>query len=85
MSDSRHCSPEFTFGCGECTELAPYIERRPYDPEGLFYYGVALKETGRTAEARQMYERAIEAASIAAAYASLLLKWRLTPTDTACP
>jgi tetratricopeptide (TPR) repeat protein len=41
--------------------LAKYVERRPYDPEGLFWYGKALSQTGRTAEARGMYERAIEA------------------------
>ena len=49
-------------------ELAPYVERRPYDPEGLFYYGQALEGLGKTAEARQMYERAIEAARTAPRY-----------------
>jgi tetratricopeptide (TPR) repeat protein len=51
-----------------CNELAPYIERRPYDPEGLFYYGQGLEGLGRVAEAREMYERAIEAARTAPRY-----------------
>ena len=51
-----------------CKELAQYVERRPYDPEGLFYYGEALEGLRRTAEARQMYERAIEAARTAPRY-----------------
>jgi tetratricopeptide (TPR) repeat protein len=41
--------------------LVKYVERRPYDPEGLFWYGKALAQAGRTAEARGMFERAIEA------------------------
>jgi tetratricopeptide (TPR) repeat protein len=44
------------------SELAVYVERRPYDPEGLFYYGQSLEGVGRVAEARQTYERATEAA-----------------------
>jgi tetratricopeptide (TPR) repeat protein len=43
-------------------ELAMYIERRPYDPEGLYYYGQALEHLGDTAGAREMYARAVEAA-----------------------
>lgn len=37
--------------------LADYVERRPYDPDGLYYYGQALEELGRISEAREMYER----------------------------
>ena len=51
-----------------CNELAPYVERRPYDPEGLFYYGEALEGIGKPVEAREMYERAIEAARTAPRY-----------------
>lgn len=59
-----------------CRELAAYIERRPYDPEGLFYYGQALEESGRVAEAREMFERAIEAARTAPRYRRRLTgKW----------
>lgn len=49
-------------------KLAPYVERRPYDPEGLFYHGQALEGLGRVAEAREMFERAIEAARTAPRY-----------------
>ena len=49
-------------------ELARYADRWPYDPEGLFYYGQALEGLGRIAEARSMYERAIEAARAAPRY-----------------
>jgi tetratricopeptide (TPR) repeat protein len=49
-------------------ELAVYIERRPYDPEGLFYYGRALEGLGDKNRAREMYERAIEADRTAPRY-----------------
>jgi tetratricopeptide (TPR) repeat protein len=49
-------------------ELAAYAERRPYDPEGLFHYGQALEGLGRSGEARAVYERAVEAASLAPPY-----------------
>ncbi len=49
-------------------ELAVYIERRPYDPEGLYYYGQALEGLGRDAEAIEMYKRAVESASTAPRY-----------------
>jgi tetratricopeptide (TPR) repeat protein len=48
--------------------LADYVERRPYDPEGLYYYGQALERLGKTAEARQIYERSIEADRTAPRY-----------------
>jgi tetratricopeptide (TPR) repeat protein len=57
-------------------ELALYIDRRPYDPEGLFDYGQALEGLGRPAEAREMYERATEAARTAPRYRRRLTgKW----------
>jgi tetratricopeptide (TPR) repeat protein len=49
-------------------ELAEYLERRPYDPEGLFHYGQALEGLGRIKEAREAYERSAEAANLAPAY-----------------
>ena len=42
--------------------LEKFTDRREYDPEGLYWYGKTLKTLGREAEARQMFERAIEAA-----------------------
>jgi tetratricopeptide (TPR) repeat protein len=49
-------------------ELAEYLERRPYDPEGRFHYGQALEGLGKTQEAREAYELAIEAANLAPPY-----------------
>jgi tetratricopeptide (TPR) repeat protein len=49
-------------------ELSDYIDRRPYDPEGLYYYGQALEGLGRTAEAREIYKRAVEADQTAPRY-----------------
>jgi tetratricopeptide (TPR) repeat protein len=49
-------------------ELAEYLERRPFDPEGLYHYGQALEGLGKTKEAREAYDRATEAASLAPSY-----------------
>ncbi len=49
-------------------ELAVYLERRPYDSEGLFHYAQVLEKLGEMAEAREMYARAIEAARTAPRY-----------------
>jgi len=49
-------------------ELERFAEKRPYDAEGLFYYGQALEKLGRVKEAREAYERANEAANLAPAY-----------------
>jgi len=51
-----------------CNELAVYIERRPYDTEGLYYYGLALEGLGEHAQAREMYVRAIESDRTAPRY-----------------
>jgi tetratricopeptide (TPR) repeat protein len=57
-------------------ELARYIERRPYDPEGLYYYGQSLEGVGQVAEAREVYARSIEAARTAPLYLSrAAAKW----------
>jgi tetratricopeptide (TPR) repeat protein len=49
-------------------ELAEYLERRPYDPEGLYRYGQALEGLGKTKEAREVYDRVAEAATLAPSY-----------------
>lgn len=49
-------------------ELAEYVERRPYDAEGLLYYGQALEGLGDAAGAREMYARSIESARTAPRY-----------------
>ncbi len=45
--------------------LEVYVERRPYDAEGLYYFGQALEAANRPAEAREAYARAVEAARTA--------------------
>jgi hypothetical protein len=49
-------------------ELAAYVEHRPYDPEGLVYYGEALASLGLAKEAGAAYARAVEAAAAAPHY-----------------
>ena len=57
---------------GRANEAIPVLERytnsRSYDPEGLFVYALALKQTGRTADARQALQQTIEAVQTAPAY-----------------
>jgi hypothetical protein len=48
--------------------LERYTSHRSYDPEGLFYYGVALQKTGRSREARDAYQQTIEAVQTAPSY-----------------
>ncbi len=65
---------------GLAKEAVPPLERytthRSYDPEGLFYYGVALKKTARTAEAREAFQQAVEAVQTAPSYRhGQLRKW----------
>jgi tetratricopeptide (TPR) repeat protein len=56
--------------------LAEYIERRPYDPEGLYYLGQALEGLGMAAEAREAYARAAEAVSSAPRFRRrVIAKW----------
>lgn len=43
--------------------LEKFVERRAGDAEGLYYLGKVLKAQGETAEARKMFEQAIEAAT----------------------
>jgi tetratricopeptide (TPR) repeat protein len=49
-------------------QLEVYTERRPYDPEGLYYYGQVLEGLGRPGEARKVYAQAVEAARTAPRY-----------------
>ena len=50
------------------TELDVYIERRPYDPEGLYYYGQVMEAAGDRDKAREFYARAVEADRTAPRY-----------------
>jgi tetratricopeptide (TPR) repeat protein len=57
-------------------ELALYIERREYDPEGLYWYGEALGRNGKADAARDAFARAVEAARTAPRYRRhLVAKW----------
>ena len=49
-------------------ELEVYTERRPYDPEGLYYYGQALDGLNQVPAARDAYARAVEADRTAPRY-----------------
>lgn len=46
-------------------EMETYLGRRPYDSEGLCYYGEALEGMGEAREAKAAYTRALEAARLA--------------------
>jgi len=41
--------------------LERYVDRRSYDPEGLYYLGDTLVKLGEPQPAREMFERAVEA------------------------
>ncbi len=41
--------------------LETFIERRPYDPEGLYYFGKVLQAQKEPEKAREMFEKTIEA------------------------
>jgi Tfp pilus assembly protein PilF len=40
--------------------LAIYTQRRPFDAEGLYWYGVALSRMGKVKEAREAWQSAVE-------------------------
>jgi tetratricopeptide (TPR) repeat protein len=48
--------------------LEKFVERRPVDAEGLYYLGKVLKAQGETDRAREMFERAVEAAQTSPDY-----------------
>jgi tetratricopeptide (TPR) repeat protein len=41
--------------------LEKFIERRPFDPEGLYLLGQTLKALGETEKSSEMFQRCIEA------------------------
>jgi Tfp pilus assembly protein PilF len=41
--------------------LEKYAGRRPYDPEGLYWYGKSLATAGRTEDAKAAFQQSIEA------------------------
>lgn len=57
-------------------ELSVYVERHPYDTEGLYYYGQALEGMGDISAARGIYTRAVESARTAPRYRQrYIAKW----------
>lgn len=48
--------------------LEKFVERRPFDPEGLYLFGQTLKALGETDKAREMFARCIEAAQTSPDY-----------------
>ena len=42
--------------------LEKFVDRRPVDPEGLYYFGKLLKAKGEDGRAKEMFESAIESA-----------------------
>ncbi len=56
--------------------LAKYVQRRPYDPEGLYWYGKVLKKLGQPAAAKEALEQSLEAAETAPSHQrGRLRKW----------
>jgi hypothetical protein len=41
--------------------LETFVQRRQYDPEGLYYYGQTLERLGKQEEAREIFARCLEA------------------------
>jgi tetratricopeptide (TPR) repeat protein len=48
--------------------LHKFIDRRPYDPEGLYYYGKTLEQLGEREEAREIFGRCVEAVKTMPSY-----------------
>jgi tetratricopeptide (TPR) repeat protein len=77
--DDKHSSSEAWRGLGAAdlqmghteqalAELQKYTDRREFDPEGLYWLGAAFKKLGRVPEARDAFERAVEAARTSPAH-----------------
>ena len=48
--------------------LEKYVDRRQVDPEGLYYFGKALKGLGNNDRAREMFEQAVDSVKTSPAY-----------------
>jgi tetratricopeptide (TPR) repeat protein len=48
--------------------LGKFIERRPYDPEGLYYFGKTLEHLEQRDEAREVFGRCVEAVNTMPSY-----------------
>jgi tetratricopeptide (TPR) repeat protein len=57
--------------------LEHYAERRPYDPEGLYYFGATLAKLGETQRAREILDQCVEAEKTNPYYRhGQMRKWR---------
>jgi len=57
--------------------LGYFVERRPYDPEGLYLWGDALSQLGKESEAKEVFQRCVEAVETLPNYRrGLMSKWR---------
>lgn len=55
--------------------LAKFIDRRPYDPEGLYWFGKTLASVGRKDDARAMFERAVDAVKTMPPHRRAEVRW----------
>ena len=55
--------------------LATFVERRSYDPEGLYYYGKTLEHLDDPLQAREIFQRCIEAVKTMPHYRQGDRKW----------
>jgi tetratricopeptide (TPR) repeat protein len=57
--------------------LEKYVDRRPVDPEGLYYFGRTLKAQGNSDRAREMFEQAVDSVNSSPDYRRReIQKWR---------
>lgn len=57
--------------------LEKYVDRRPVDPEGLYYFGKSLKGLGENDRAHEMFEQAVESVKSSPDYRRRdIQKWR---------
>jgi tetratricopeptide (TPR) repeat protein len=57
--------------------LEKFVDRRPVDPEGLYYFGRVLKAQGNSDRAREMFEQAIDSVNSSPDYRQReIRKWK---------
>ena len=57
--------------------LEKFVDRRPVDPEGLYYLGKVLKAQGNSRRAHEMFEQAIDSVNSSPAYRQReVRKWK---------
>jgi tetratricopeptide (TPR) repeat protein len=63
---------------GEASDaLQKFVDRRPVDPEGLYYYGKTLKAQGKNEQAKEAFEQAVDSVNSSPHYRRReIQKWR---------